>query len=250
MSATLPDTTRRGRTVPVKAPRATFAGSAPRRRSPSRGNLSARLAKPTSRARPEQRDADLFRADRRHIGLFAFGPVDFDEIRPRFDAKVHAQADAAAVLPDGSHPGQTTGLGVDAIGADDPAAFDEAIADANALRLDSRRLLPPQGRHAGGLCVLHEKLVQPRAADSDAGFLGEGGLGDVPVIQEADSAKRRALLGVEPDAQPAQRRDAIRHQALAARLVDRRNAAIHHADVELRRDGRRAPRPDRRDRRR
>jgi len=39
-------------------------------------------------------------------------------------------------------------------------------------------------------------------------------------------ARRRA------DAEPTQSRDAIRHQALAARLVDRRNATIQDADID------------------
>ena len=80
--------------------------------------------------------------------------------------------------------------------------------------------------------ILHKKSMQPCAANSDAHIRWKSRLGHVVAIQESNAAKRQAVAAAKPDAQPPQSGDAIRHQSLAAGLVDRENASIDHADVE------------------
>jgi hypothetical protein len=158
--------------------------------------------------------------------------MDFNEIGPRLYAKVPTEADPATAILDWGQARPLTDLGKGAVGADDPPASHQPIADSDPFGLESCNLRAPAGYDSGRFHPIQKDLVQSRATDAYAAFIGKARLCDLLVVGESDAAKRQAMAGAENDAELAQGRDAIRHHAFPASLVDRGLGPIYHADFE------------------
>src|ERR1700760_4669720 len=72
--------------------------------------------------------------------------------------------------------------------------------------------------------------MQSRAANSVSDSLNETGLGSMMVVDKANAAKRICAGSGKFDSQFAQRGEAVRHNSLAACLIDGRHRAIDQRD--------------------
>jgi len=110
-----------------------------------------------------------------------------------------------------------------AVGADNPTGLDVANAgDASA----------PEQFHAEFLRAIDQRLVQADAPHGDTASVRKIRGYRTAGADKADSAKSETLLGIERNAQLAQRRERIRHQAFAASFIDRWLCGVRHHHVE------------------
>jgi len=158
---------------------------------------------------------------------------------------VAAEAVAAAIARTGIQTGPTPHHRIAAIGADDPARAQKLTRHANAVALETGNRCAPHHAHAGLGGALRHQFVQGGAADAESHALREGSFHRQIPVTKADAAKGPRAGLVERDAKRARGGNAIRHDALAAGLVDGRLRTIGHGDVEAavaRGDGRGQPR--------
>src|SRR5580700_5370772 len=74
--------------------------------------------------------------------------------------------------------------------------------------------------------------MQHWTANAQTIAFGKAGFGRRSILHEADTMKRKAVTDGRGDSETGERRHAVGHQALAARLVDRRLRAIGDDHLE------------------
>jgi hypothetical protein len=98
--------------------------------------------------------------------------------------------------------------------------------------MDACHASAPKEPDADLVSALDQKLVQPDATHCDAVPSRKIRLRCATVSDKTNAAKRERLLGIDGDAQLAERLERIRHQAFAAGLIDGRLSGIRNDDVE------------------
>lgn len=118
------------------------------------------------------------------------------------------------------------------VGADDPTSAEHLPVYPNAGSVQAVDMRSPPAGNSGGGGMLDEDAVQRSSPDADTRTLGKGGFGDRTLSQKADAAERISEAPVDIDPDIPKRRDAVRHQTFAARLVDWRPAPVDDDDIE------------------
>ncbi len=205
--------------------RATSSGSAPAvcRSPPSRRSRAWRLQPPRQR-RPRRR------------------PRSSRPSRPRHRRSTAAPGSGGARRsgecgPRGRRGGSSAGFG--SAGRRLPRATDRA-ARRRRSRCRPRRPVDRQAAHRRAPGEVDARLpgpidqgrMQPVTAHREAANAGKVGSHRHAVAGVADAAEGPARPGRKRDADLGEGAHAVRHQALAARLVDRRPGALHHPHGE------------------
>ena len=110
--------------------------------------------------------------------------------------------------------------------------MDGPAVDLDACGVKAIEMRPPVGYDAGVFRAFHEDPVQKSASNAEAVVAGKGSLGRELSVDKADPAEPKPDFGTEVDAEATQCREAIGHQALAARLVDGRLRPIRKNNTE------------------
>src|SRR5581483_2107870 len=162
-------------------------------------------------------------------------PVHLHEIRPRRHPKMLPES--VPVLASGtfSQPGPAANHRVLAVCSDNPAAAHFLTIHADAGLADARDPRSPAQLHAHLFGFLHENLMQFGAPNAQPAALRKIGFDLRPRTPEANALKRRGFLNRDSYSEFRQRRQTVRHDALAAGFVNRRPRAIRHHHLKARR---------------
>src|SRR5271166_289110 len=171
----------------------------------------------------DQRDTGFIAAYGSDVHLASVGPVDLHKVGPGRDAIMAAKTEAERFAARRLQAGPLPDARVLSVSADDPACpHVRKVSHVSA----------PKEPDAEIVRAIDQMLMQPDAPHGNAMSARKIGRHASARADKSNPAKRERLLGINADAQLAERLERIRHQAFAASLVDGWRGGIGHHDIE------------------
>src|SRR5208283_715984 len=205
------------------------------------GKFPERVFKPQLWATRNHGHTNFFVADGRGINLAVTAPVQFHEIGPGRDAVVAPEGEAQILLMGCIQLDPVTDARTGSVGAYHPACAQQFSRDQRAFRMQSGDRSLPQHANAARRRMIQQDTMQIRTPDPVRCSPRKHSLGLDAFANKTNAAKGIRFTFGNRDAELVQRLESVRHQSLAAGLVDRRNGAIRHhyaQTVTTSRDGR------------
>src|SRR5207245_2440909 len=120
-----------------------------------------------------EHQADFVRCDGCDVELAAAAQVDFHERGRRLNAEMLTEAEAPRLAADAIEARPPAHIRLCAVGADDPAGADAALAEAGGITVECGEWCAPQHLDAESGGAADEMIVQQCSTDPDSVAGGE-----------------------------------------------------------------------------
>jgi hypothetical protein len=143
-----------------------------------------------------------------------------------------AQSHPLRAMPARKQAGPLADPGMNPVRPDDPSAPHRSPADLDPARIERIYSGLPTCYDARVLRTFDEDPMQHGPADAHAELMEKKCFGFELIVHKAYAAEREPVLGIEPHADPPQRRNRIGHQAFTASLVDRGMSPVRNNNLK------------------
>ncbi len=199
---------------------------------PDRRKLRQRLAQPQMRIARKQHRANFVLRHRRNVKLAAVAPVDLHELGPRRHPVMAAETVAQALPRAIVQASPAANARMPAIRTHNPARRHALPGRVNSFAIHPRHRGAPRQPHPRLLGVVDQHPVQRRPPYPHPIAAREPRFHRSRTVAKADAWKTPPRRSFQVDPQRSRRRQSIRHDPFAARLVDRRPRGVRHGHIQ------------------